>query len=66
MPSLATERGLDIITDAVFRPLIDPTELDREKKVVLEEILMDEDHPEDVAARQLFATAYVNSPYRFR
>jgi zinc protease len=65
VPSSATERGLDIITDAVFRPIIDPAELEKEKKVVLEEILMDDDHPEDVASRLLFGTAYVKSPYRF-
>lgn len=65
VPSSATERGLDIITDAVFRPTVDPGELEKEKKVVIEEILMDEDEPDDVASRLLFGTAYVKSPYRF-
>ncbi len=65
VPSSKTQNGLDIITDAVFRSVIDPAELEKEKKVVLEEILMDKDHPDDVASELLFKTAYVNSPYRF-
>jgi zinc protease len=65
VPSSAAKRGMDIITDAVFRSVIDPVELEKEKKVVLEEILMDKDHPEDVASELLFKTAYRNSPYRF-
>ncbi len=65
VPSCKTHNGLDIITDAVFRSVIDPAELEKEKKVVLEEILMDKDHPDDVASELLFKTAYVKSPYRF-
>jgi zinc protease len=65
VPSAATAQGLDIITDAVFRSVIDPKELEKEKKVVLEEILEDKDRPEDVAFNKLFETAYIKSPYRF-
>jgi zinc protease len=65
VPSSATSQGLDIITDAVFRSVIDPKELEKEKKVVLEEILEDKDRPEDVAFDKLFETAYIKSPYRF-
>ena len=39
VPSSATVQGLDILTDAVLRPTIDPGELAKEKVVVLEEIL---------------------------
>ncbi len=35
VPSSATSQGLDIITDAVFRSIIDQKELENEKKVVL-------------------------------
>jgi len=65
VPSSATSSGLDIITDAVFRSVIDQKELEKEKKVVLEEILEEQDRPEDVALNQVFKTAYIKSPYQF-
>jgi zinc protease len=65
VPSSATAQGLDILTDAVFKPVIDPKELDREKQVVLEEILEGEERPERVASKQLFKTAYTASPYKW-
>ena len=65
VPSSATSQGLDIITDAVFRSVIDQKELEKEKKVVLEEILEEQDRPDEVAFNQVFKTAYIKSPYRF-
>jgi zinc protease len=65
VPSAATSRGLDIITDTVFRAVINQQELEKEKKVVLEEILQGDDLPDDVISKLLFRTAYVRSPYRF-
>ena len=64
-PSSAIYKSIDIVTDAVFRSVIDPNELKKEKQVVLEEILEDKDRPEDVESVALFKTAYVKSPYRF-
>src|SRR5271157_399797 len=63
--SSETTHALDIVTDAVFRSAIDPDELEKEKKVVLEEELYDKDRPSHVASNLLFKTAYVKSPYRF-
>lgn len=65
VPSSATAQGLDILTDAVLRPIIDPEELEKEKQVVLEEILEGEERPERKASKLLFETAYVESPYQF-
>ncbi|MGB6067288.1 MAG: pitrilysin family protein [Desulfomonilaceae bacterium] len=65
VPSSATSQGLDILTDAVMRPVIDPKELAKEKQVVLEEILEGDERPERVASKELFMTAYKSSPYRF-
>ncbi len=65
MPSNATLQGLDILTDAVFRPVIDPKELALEKKVVIEEILEGEERPERKASKQIFYTAYSDSPYKY-
>ena len=65
VPSSATSHAIDIITDAAFRSAIDPNELEKEKKVVLEEELYDKDRPQHVASNLLFKTAYIKSPYRF-
>ncbi len=65
VPSSATVQGLDILTDAVLRPVIDAGELEKEKKVVIEEILEGEERPERKAGKLLLMTAYTESPYRF-
>jgi zinc protease len=65
VPSSAVSQGIDIITDAVLRSTIDANELEKEKKVVIEEIFENKDRPEDVAFDLLFRTAYTTSPYRF-
>jgi zinc protease len=65
VPSRATLEGLDILTDAVFNPVLDPKELAKEKEVVLEEILEGEERPERKASKLLFRTAYTRSPYKY-
>lgn len=51
--------ALDILTDLVTDPTLAPVEIEREKKVVLEEIKMVEDTPDDLV-HELFAEAYWN------
>jgi zinc protease len=58
------DTGLDILADALFNSSFDPTELERELKVVLEEVKQGEDNPARVATQTLFATAYAKHPYR--
>lgn len=41
------EMALDILSDMYYRPLFDPEEMEKEKKVVVEEILMCEDTPDE-------------------
>lgn len=65
VPSNATAQGLDILTDAVLNPTLDPSELEKEKQVVLEEILEGEERPASKASKLLFQTAYVESPYQY-
>jgi predicted Zn-dependent peptidase len=42
------EEAVDLLADIVQRPRFDPTEVERERQVVLEEIRMVEDSPEDL------------------
>ncbi len=65
IPSQAVDKGLDILVDAVFNPVIDPEELAREKQVVLEEILERDERPDRKSSELLFRTAYIMSPYGF-
>jgi predicted Zn-dependent peptidase len=51
--------AMDILADLVSRPLFAPEDIDREKKVVLEEIKMVEDTPDDLV-HEIFAEAYWN------
>jgi predicted Zn-dependent peptidase len=41
--------SIDVITDMVTSAALDPDELERERGVILEELAMDKDDPEDVA-----------------
>ncbi|HVB35470.1 MAG TPA: pitrilysin family protein [Patescibacteria group bacterium] len=49
--------ALDVISDMVLRPLFAEPELEREKRVVLEEIKMDEDNPE-TSVNELFLQGF--------
>lgn len=50
--------ALDILSDLVIHPALDPQEMEKEKGVVLEEISMVEDTPEDVAYDVLAKAIY--------
>ena len=58
LPSRHLELGLDILADALQHSQFDATELERELKVVLEELKQGEDNPGRVASQALFSTAY--------
>ena len=58
------DTGLDILADAVQRSSFDPVELERELKVVLEEIKQGEDSPSRTVTQSLFSSAFTKHPYR--
>lgn len=58
------DTGLDILTDALRHPSFDAAELERERRVILEEIKQGEDAPSRKVTQQLFATAFTRHPYR--
>jgi zinc protease len=57
------DTGLDILADALINSSFDPAELERERKVVIEEIKQGQDSPERVASQMLFTAAYKAHPY---
>lgn len=56
--------AMEVLTDAVLNSTFDADELEREKKVVLEEILMRKDRPSIALYQELMAQAYTTHPYR--
>jgi zinc protease len=57
------DTGVDILADALINSSFDAVELERERKVVLEEIKQGLDDPDRVAAQSLFQTAFDVHPY---
>lgn len=56
--------ALDVLADAVLNSTFDADELEREKKVVLEEIAMREDRPQIKMFQELLSKSYQAHPYR--
>jgi predicted Zn-dependent peptidase len=50
-------RALDVLSDVVQHPALNPDDIEREKKVILEEIKMVEDTPDDLV-HELFTQAF--------
>jgi len=54
--------AVDVLSDLTFRSDFPEEELEREKHVILEEILMTEDSPEDLTAERASALFFENEP----
>ncbi len=50
------DRAIELMTDMLFNPLLESKDIDAERKVILEEISMHEDTPDDIV-HDLFASA---------
>ena len=55
-------RAIDVLTDIVFTPLMAPNDWETERGVILEEIGMYEDTPEDLVTERLFASVFRGCP----
>jgi zinc protease len=58
------ETGFDVLSDAILHSFFDPTELEREKEVVLEEFRRSKDNPDHEIAERLFDLTFTTHPYR--
>ena len=54
--------GLDLLADVVGAPAFRPSEVDAEREVIIEEILMNEDTPDDVVHTQLMEATFPGHP----
>lgn len=64
LPSEHAAVALDVLADAVFHSTLPPEEAAKEKDVILREIAMTQDDPEDRLWQALFSTAFREHPYR--
>ncbi|MGL6105930.1 M16 family metallopeptidase [Romboutsia sp.] len=54
------DTGIDILSDMILNPLFDTKDIDKERAVILEELKMYEDSPEDLAYDLLSEGIYAN------
>lgn len=52
------EKCADVLSDMYFNPSFDPVELDKERRVVIEEINESEDTPDDVCIERLMSNFF--------
>ena len=63
VPTAAFKTGLELLAGAVVNPLFAAEELEKEKRVVIEEIKMGEDDPQRKLFKELFSLSYAGHPY---
>ncbi|HXA32416.1 MAG TPA: pitrilysin family protein [Acidimicrobiales bacterium] len=54
--------GLDILSDIMWHPALRPEDLDAERQVILDEILMHGDEPADIAVEECSAAQFPDHP----
>ena len=62
LPAEELSLGLELLADVVAAPAFRPNEIDAEREVIVEEILMNEDAPDDVVVSQLWEALYPDHP----
>jgi predicted Zn-dependent peptidase len=62
LPVAELESGLHLLADVVSRPAFRPHELDAEREVIVEEILMSEDTPDDLVLTALYESLFPDHP----
>ncbi len=61
----AFEQGLDVLEDMLLHSIFPEKELEKEREVILREINMSNDDPDDRLSQILFETAFHQHPYRY-
>jgi zinc protease len=63
LPARQLRTGLELLADIAVNASFDPNELEAEKKVVFEEMRLNEDNPERYMLRRLYETVYTPHAY---
>ena len=62
LPARHAVFGMDLLGDVLIRPALRETDVDSERLVILEELAMDDDSPDDVAHRMFAAQLFAGHP----
>ena len=62
LPADRMSLGLEILGDVLCNPALRPEDIDNERQVILEELAMDDDSPDDVAHRLLAEAVFPDHP----
>lgn len=62
MPARHTLDAIDLLSEVVLRPALRPEDVESERRVILEELAMDDDVPDDVAHRAFHELVFVDHP----
>lgn len=65
VPAAAFDTALDLLTDLVFHAKLEADAIELERQVILREIDMGLDDPDQQLSQLLLRTAYIRHPYRF-
>ncbi len=63
LPARQAPRGVEVLADVAFNAAFVPRELERERRVIFEEVRLGEDNPRSSLVRQLYAQVYPGHPY---
>jgi predicted Zn-dependent peptidase len=62
LPARHAQFGVDLLGDVLMRPALREADVDSERLVILEELAMDDDSPDDVAHRMFAAQVFADHP----
>jgi predicted Zn-dependent peptidase len=62
LPATELDAGLELLSDVITSPAFRANEVEAERQVILEELLMDEDDPDDMVHTLLFQALYPDHP----
>jgi predicted Zn-dependent peptidase len=62
LPAADLAMGLDLLTDVLTAPALRPREIDSEREVILEELLLAEDTPDDLVHTALYDALFPHHP----
>ena len=62
LPAAEVGLGLDLLTDVLTAPALRPREIDSEREVILEELLLAEDTPDDLVHTALYEQLFPGHP----
>lgn len=65
VPQEFWKEALSLEMELVTQPLLDPEDIEREKMVIIQEIHIDEDDPEERLAHLLYERVFSETPYGF-